>query len=126
MLKHIRHLFLVSSYLIAISVTIGIAILSLINLNLQAADAKILNFDKVLHAFAYGTLSLFWLIATQKLNKQFIVLSSCVIYGTVIEFLQSELTNYRTGDLYDVLANTLGVIFGYLFFEKLAKNYLLK
>lgn len=124
MLKHIRHLFLVSSYLIAISVTIGIAILSLINL--QAADAKILNFDKVLHAFAYGTLSLFWLIATQKLNKQFIVLSSCVIYGTVIEFLQSELTNYRTGDLYDVLANTLGVIFGYLFFEKLAKNYLLK
>lgn len=124
MLKHIRHLFLVSSYLIAISVTIGIAILSLINL--QAADAKILNFDKVLHAFAYGTLSLFWLIATHKLNKQFIVLSSCVIYGTVIEFLQSELTNYRTGDLYDVLANTLGVIFGYLFFEKLAKNHLLK
>jgi VanZ family protein len=35
-----------------------------------------------------------------------------IIYGIVIEVIQNTFTNYRSGDLYDVLANSLGAFFG--------------
>jgi len=37
-----------------------------------------------------------------------------------------SMTDYRTGDLNDVLANTTGAIIGFLLFNYLNKNILLK
>jgi len=46
-----------------------------------------------------------------------------IIYGIILEGLQSGLTTYRTGDLYDALANTAGVIVGLIFFNTIIKWY---
>lgn len=123
MLKAIKRLFRASSLFLAIATTIGIAILSLIQ---APINAEIFGFDKLLHAFAYCTLSFFWLSAINKTGRIILVSIICVIYGIVIEILQMVLTNYRSGDLYDALANTSGVLIGYFLYQTLAKKYFLK
>jgi VanZ family protein len=56
-----------------------------------------------------------WLIANQNLKKSysiwkvFIIL---VLFGIIIELLQRLLTQYRTMDWKDALANTLGLFIG--------------
>ena len=45
-----------------------------------------------------------------------------VIYGTVIELLQGSATTYRTPDVWDVLANSIGVILGSLTFLLFLRN----
>lgn len=46
-----------------------------------------------------------------------------IIYGMIIELIQSEFTTSRSGDLYDILANTVGAIVAalalkFVFFNK--------
>jgi len=123
MLKAIKRLFRASSLFLAIATTIGIAILSLIQ---APINSEIFGFDKFLHAFAYCTLSFFWLSAINKTGRIILVSIICVIYGIIIEILQMVLTNYRSGDLYDALANTSGVLIGYFLYQTLAKKYFLK
>ena len=123
MLKVIKRLFQASTLFLAISTTIGIAILSLIQ---APINSEIFGYDKLLHAFAYCTLSFLWLSAINNSRRTILICTVGVIYGIVIEILQMLLTNYRTGDVYDALANTSGVIIGYLLYNTLAKNYLLK
>ena len=121
MLKAIKRLFRASSLFLAISTTIGIAILSLAKM--EGIESGVFNYDKLLHAFAYCTLSFLWLSGLNKSRHTILACIVCVIYGIVIEILQMVLTNYRSGDLYDALANTTGVIIGYFFYKTLAKNY---
>ena len=42
------------------------------------------------------------------------IVIAVVLYGIVIEVIQSELTVDREGDVFDVLANTLGALLGAL------------
>ncbi len=35
-----------------------------------------------------------------------------IVYGIIIEVLQSTFTQYRSGEIYDVFANSLGAFFG--------------
>ncbi len=56
-------------------------------------------------------------------NALLIMIVATVIFGICIEIIQHTLTENRTGDVFDVLANTLGSIFGaavqkYLFLNK--------
>lgn len=51
-----------------------------------------------------------------------------IIYGIIIEVLQETLTTYRDGNVYDVIANTVGSLFGitvlwYLFSVKRRFNW---
>lgn len=83
--------------------------------------------DKFEHAFAYAVISFFWMLS-YKLGK--VPLSSLslfliiIAYGIIIELLQLSLTSHRTGDLMDVMANSIGVIMGCVFLKILSRIYL--
>ncbi|WP_334213847.1 VanZ family protein [Salinimicrobium catena] len=107
-----RYLFLIP----AIVYTIGILYLSLINL----ADTPVKELgmsDKVMHGGAYFGLNLLWMffvIFNYKNNRflaKILVISlAAIVFGILIEVLQDRLTTYRQLDLYDVLANSIGVV----------------
>jgi VanZ family protein len=121
MLKHIKNLLKENSFIIASIVTVIILCLSLIKL--PQADIKISNIDKVYHSIAYFTLAIAWLIVYyKKPNKKYIIVICCIIFGIVIEVLQSKITAHRTGDYYDILANSSGVLFALLIFNLISKK----
>ncbi len=73
--------------------------------------------DKTIHYFGYFFFYLIWffyaLFKHQKANYTVLVLLvGCFsfIYGIIIEMLQSVLTATRQSDIYDILANGLGVV----------------
>jgi len=81
---------------------------------------KIFSFtDKVFHMGSYLVLTFFWgkylILLKPKLSikKLLIILSaSLVLYGIIIEILQTVLTKNRVGEVQDVIANIVGIIFG--------------
>lgn len=121
MLKLIKNLLKDKLILIAITISILILVLSLIKTT--GPEISIVNIDKAYHGFAYFTMTILWLMAFyKKPEKKYLILLGCIIFGIIIEVLQNNLTNYRTGDFFDVIANSLGsllafFIFG-LFFKK--------
>lgn len=85
--------------------------------------------DKIMHFAAYFSLLVSWFFACFGLQKGnpyevlFIALG-LVFLGILMEYLQYKLTTYRTLDFYDILANTLGIVFGvivYTIFIRLVK-----
>lgn len=121
MLNNIKNLLKDKLTLIAILITIGIAIVSLIKLG--KPSIKINHLDKIEHAFAYFVLSLLWLIALRKTKiSTYLVVFCCFLYGIIIEVLQATTTLYRSGEILDVIANTTGILIAYfvfnLFFKK--------
>ena len=72
--------------------------------------------DKIFHFLAYFVLAFLWFeafIYNFSFNKRkAIVYASIfsVLFGIVIEVLQYLLTTYRSLDIYDVFANTSGVL----------------
>jgi len=117
MLRAIKHLLKRNSLWLAILVTIAIALLSLIKIeSTQPINIKYL--DKLLHLISYVVLSFLWFTAFIKSKKIILVFISCIAYGVLLEFLQAQ-TGYRTYEYADMLANSLGVLIGYLIFSKL-------
>lgn len=77
------------------------------------------NFDKIVHFSCYFILALLWLLAfhfkketTTKI--QLVILACVIVYGIIIEILQGALTDYRTPDLADSIANSIGAIMALL------------
>ncbi|MEP2937424.1 MAG: VanZ family protein [Gilvibacter sp.] len=75
--------------------------------------------DKLAHLFAYVVLGCAWGLTWLYFRKidfwkpYFVVLvSSSLVYGTIVEVLQLTTTTSRTADFWDVVANTIGVILG--------------
>lgn len=84
---------------------------------------SISGIDKWGHGFAYFTLTISWLFTFyKKPRKKYYVIIACIIYGIIIEILQSKLTSYRTGDYLDILANTTGVLMALLIFNQILKK----
>jgi VanZ family protein len=96
---------------------------------------RIPNMDKIAHFVFFFVqsvlLSLLLRYRTKRSYLDIIILSTfqAFLYGGVIEFLQNEFFN-RTGDLYDLMADTLGGLFGavtypvfFRLFNKRAKKY---
>ncbi len=121
MLKRIKNLLRDNLNIIAILLTVSIAILSLIKLGKQ--PIQINGLDKIEHAIAYFVLTFAWLLALRKskINAKLIVLC-CFLYGIIIEALQVTITSYRSGEILDVVANTMGILIAYIcylsFFKK--------
>ncbi|MDG5490708.1 VanZ family protein [Psychroserpens sp. SPM9] len=70
--------------------------------------------DKIYHFIAYAVFTLVVYNYCRLLHfKSPIIITtvSVIIYGIIIELLQNTITVYRTLDVYDVLANALGVCF---------------
>ena len=123
MLKHIKKLLESNLLTIAIIATLIIAILSLTAIPKINLGLDIKSGDKFLHILAYFTLSTVWFFALQKkmsnLYSRIALILSLVIYGIILEVLQGGLTNYRTGDFYDAIANTIGVLLAVLVINRL-------
>ena len=69
--------------------------------------------DKIYHFLAYAVLAFtcfnfFWKKNIQKAKGLAVLVA--IIYGIVIEGLQSVLTDFRTPDYFDVFANTMGAL----------------
>jgi len=116
-----------NALIIAIVATVFLAILSLSAVPKLNLGLGIKAGDKYLHFIAYFGLSLMWYFALKdRINKKYfkIFVPLCLIfYGIILEGLQSGLTTYRTGDIYDAIANTAGVIVALVLFNKIIKWY---
>ena len=106
--------------LIAVAITLSLVILSLIKI--PAYNLGVTHLDKWQHCFAYFVLSISWLIVFYKKKKKRLVVVCCILLGVIIEISQNTLTSYRTGDFYDVIANSLGVLLGLLVFNKFSEK----
>ncbi len=125
MLKRIKILLEDKAIFIAISITIFIAILSLIKTD-NIPLGSFSNSDKVYHAIAYFFLMLSWLYTFHKKeafnkNVKYAILA-CFIYGIIIEVLQGVTTTYRTASYLDMLANGSGVVLAVLAFHLFEKK----
>lgn len=82
------------------------------------------NSDKIAHLGVFLIFTFLWLFHNQK--PVFIVISG-FFYGIFIEFWQSILPSSfnRSGDIWDVVADSVGVIIGwgiFIFFKKKIPN----
>lgn len=68
--------------------------------------------DKIGHALAFALLML-WYAQLYAGRERRLCAAGLVLFGALIEVLQT-LVPYRSGDLWDLLADTLGVGLGYL------------
>ncbi len=114
--------------LIAILYSILILVLSLANLN-KVEIVKLESSDKLYHLLCYALLSFLWVyfvkLKLKTLNSRiiFVTILLISIFGIIIEHLQLMLTDYRTFDWWDALANFTGVIFGILTFKLYQKLF---
>ena len=115
MLTHIKHLLERNAYTIAIVFTIFISITSLVSLKgMKTISIGIHNFDKLAHFISYFLLTLSWFYATQhhvskaRLQKFLVVI--LIVYGIIIEAIQGGMTTHRQADIFDILANSIGVL----------------
>jgi VanZ family protein len=122
MLKLIKNWLLDNAKQLAILVSLVIVLLSLIKSD-SLPVPKLNVSDKLLHAFAYSGLIWSWLLAFRKKltvkNKLFIFVLLFLL-GVLLEFLQGILTQYRTPDIKDALANFIGLVVGLITFKPLA------
>jgi VanZ family protein len=127
MLQRIKKLLEHNALAIAIITTLAIAFLSLSHLPKLDLGLKIKSSDKYLHAIAYFFLSLVWYFALQKRIKltrfKVLLVLFLIFYGIILEVLQGGLTNYRTADFYDVLANSFGILLATLVINKILNWY---
>ncbi len=83
---------------------------------------KIPYLDKLVHAFFYFVFTIVWFLFFKKQVKKsnefkLLIFSGLfsVLFGIGIEIIQAKLTSTRSGDFFDVLANTSGVILAFAF-----------
>lgn len=98
--------------IITIGYTILIATLSLANIGELPSIGSSFD-DKIFHFLAYGLLTLLWFLFLYKYKKSQVLLTSSlfvIFYGIIIEVLQGQLSAHRIADVFDVLANSLGVV----------------
>lgn len=124
MLKRIKNLLERSAITIAIALTFLIIYLSLA----QTSDIMTLGVsDKTLHSLAYFGLTSSWFFAIKSSHFRFkakISIGLLVLLLSVsLEFLQGSLTDYRTADYYDILANAFGIIIAFVSFRTLLQVY---
>ena len=78
------------------------------------------HLDKIVHFVFYFTAVLLGVLAFWESLKEsvallraiFIMICAAIIFGMVIEVIQYVYTSDRQGDVFDVLANSLGAFFG--------------
>lgn len=102
------------TYLPAVLLTVGIAIMSLTESTHMPSVS--LN-DKLLHGAMYALLAVTWALPLRKLSTFNFHLSTYIIcgvtaYGALMEILQRFCTLTRSGEMADLLADFLGAFVG--------------
>ncbi|QMU63212.1 MAG: hypothetical protein GKR88_02265 [Flavobacteriaceae bacterium] len=117
--NRIRILLRCSILYISITITISILFLSLAHIPSEFV-VDISNLDKIQHFFAYVVLTISWLITKnvkfKKITNSSIVII-CFVFGIIIEVLQGSITTYRSPGFLDIVANSTGIITGFILFR---------
>jgi len=87
---------------------VAVVLLSLIPLDVDLVE----NEDKLAHFVAYGSLAFWFGILIEGRGRQIGVALGFAAMGVAVEFLQG-LTDYRTFEIADMVANTMGAAFGW-------------
>jgi VanZ family protein len=90
-----------------------------------------IHFDKVVHIGLFSMLIVLWCLPfrsrigdKQKLSRIYLlVVLAYIVYGIAIEFIQRDFISNRSFDLFDIVADTIGCILGWVIVQK---NILLK
>lgn len=128
-MKTIKHLLNAKTLFVVASLyTIAIAYGSLAN-SKDLPDLSIETSDKILHFVAYFILFILWFLylffkSNAKLKRISLKLFIAgTLFGIVIEVLQTTITDSRQADIYDIIANCIGLVIAafaiYLFRKKL-------
>lgn len=103
--------------------TLLIVVLSLISIkNFKGIGIEnIFGIDKIAHVFMYCVLNLLILWGLCKLLKFntvvfYLVFAFCTSLGLLMEILQFSMTTERSFDIYDLIANIVGIIIGSIIF----------
>ena len=100
----------------AIFYSLALATVSLIQLK-NIPNVGVEFGDKIFHFLAYSVLAFLWFSAlffkfNVSITKAIVYSAlSSIVFGIILEALQGSVTAYRSSDVYDALANTLGVLF---------------
>lgn len=125
MLKAIKKLLERSAYYISSLLTIIIIYLSLSSLS--NLGVEIIVSDKILHSFAYFSLTISWFFAVQKSHKnlktKIAVCFFILIFGIILEVLQGSITVNRMMDYRDVFANSAGILVALITFNYLYRGF---
>ena len=104
------------SFLITIFYSLALAAVSLIKLK-NVPDVGVEFGDKIFHFLAYSVLTLLWfstfIFKFKAVVRRAIMFSGLfsIVFGIILEALQGSVTAYRSFDVYDIIANTLGTLF---------------
>jgi VanZ family protein len=85
-----------------------VVVLSLIPLDLDLQE----NRDKLAHSLAYCALSFWFGMLFEGRGRQLLAALGFAAMGVAIEFLQG-MTDYRTFDVFDMVANAVGAALGF-------------
>jgi VanZ family protein len=121
MLKRILNFWLANAFGIALFFSFFILTMSLINGNSMPLNTFNLS-DKILHSTAYMVLMWVWMMALKQRGMSrsvIILLIGLTMFGIVVEGLQASLTESRTADWKDAVANFIGLIMGMTTFNGL-------
>lgn len=97
--------------IVTIIILIGIITLSLIPQHTPYDNTETNNIDKVAHCFAYLCLAFSIVLFFDKRSNILALLILGIFLGIGIEFIQ-EMIPGRDKSLFDVIANTIGIVIG--------------
>ena len=111
---------------ITVYYTLFLIILSLIPVtDFGLPKFQLFEIDKLVHFFMYFLLTILWSFASKNLyNSTFKLLLFAIFFGFALEIFQHILPFGRYFDLADLLANSLGVIFGIIILYYIKKKLL--
>lgn len=81
----------------------------------ELPDVDVPMADKWAHFLVFGVLYFLWALAIQsKRSKRasWVLVFALIFYGIIIELIQGYWYISRTGDLMDVVANSIGILLG--------------
>ena len=86
-------------------------------------SSSLFRFDKIIHIIIFGTFAWLVLRASFLSNKKnstnattYVIVGVCtIVFGILIEFIQQFIPD-RGCDIYDVIANTLGIVLAQVLF----------
>ena len=124
MQKDTKHSSEIKYFAIALAFTALIAYLSLANLRfVKVSFLSFSGMDKLKHVAAYFVLTYSWLLVVENndspFKSRYWVVLFVFLFGLLLEIFQAFFTGYRTGEVFDLLANSIGSVFAFLFFDKL-------
>ena len=89
----------------------------------------LLSYDKIAHFLMYFVFTVLWIWGYLRKNNLSINSSKVFwriaiisfLYGIILEFLQNTIAIHRQFEVWDIIANGLGVLFGILFVKRFIK-----